>query len=186
MTSTTRSSRRSVASDRQTRPPSRHRRSSSSALVVASARSLDAGIGRRSVDHRVVVRRLRRRGRARRVRRPPSTDARSTYADEPIAVAREPAAVVPASRSARRARAAPCPDEIVEAASPVGAAAFAELRVVFRMQSLVGFAIWWYVAFIVVYFVLPRSGRREAAHRPGRDRARLVGRRCSSSRCSAG
>src|SRR5262249_30340666 len=38
------------------------------------------------------------------------------------------------------------------------AAAFAELlRIVFRMQSLVGFAIWWYVAFLLVYFLLVRD-----------------------------
>lgn len=38
------------------------------------------------------------------------------------------------------------------------AAGFAELlRVALRMHSLVGFAIWWYVAFIVVYYLLARD-----------------------------
>ncbi len=37
-------------------------------------------------------------------------------------------------------------------------AAFAELlRIVFKMQSLVGLAIWWYAAFLVVYFLLVRD-----------------------------
>jgi phosphate transport system permease protein len=40
----------------------------------------------------------------------------------------------------------------------VGGLAVAELvRVVIRMQSLVGFAIWWYIAFLAVYFILVRD-----------------------------
>lgn len=46
--------------------------------------------------------------------------------------------------------------EVVVAA--VAAAAFAELlRIFLHMQSLVGFAIWWYVAFVAVYFLLARD-----------------------------
>ena len=38
------------------------------------------------------------------------------------------------------------------------AAAFAELlRIVFRMDSLVGVVIWWYIAFLFVYFLLVRD-----------------------------
>jgi hypothetical protein len=40
----------------------------------------------------------------------------------------------------------------------LSATAFAELlRVVLRMRSLVGFGIWWYLAFVVVYFLLVRD-----------------------------
>ncbi len=40
----------------------------------------------------------------------------------------------------------------------IGGAAFAEvLRVMLHMRSLVGFAIWWYVAFVVLYFLLVRD-----------------------------
>jgi len=49
--------------------------------------------------------------------------------------------------------------ELVEATvAALVAAAFAEtLRVLLHMQSLVGVAIWWYVAFIAVYFLLVRD-----------------------------
>jgi phosphate transport system permease protein len=50
-------------------------------------------------------------------------------------------------------------DQVIEfSAAALGGAAVAELlRIFLRMDSLVGLAIWWYVAFIAIYFVLARD-----------------------------
>jgi len=51
------------------------------------------------------------------------------------------------------------PAEFLDAgvATLVAAAVAEIIRIVLRMQSLVGLAIWWYVAFIAVYFLLTRD-----------------------------
>jgi phosphate transport system permease protein len=57
-----------------------------------------------------------------------------------------------------RRRAISAEDVVEVSIAGVAAAAFAELlRVMLRMRSLVGVSIWWYVAFITIYFVLARD-----------------------------
>jgi phosphate transport system permease protein len=75
----------------------------------------------------------------------------------PLAVVRDEAAteVVDEPRAKRRINGADVGELAVAA---IGAAAFAELlRVFLRIESTLGTFVWWYVAFIALYFVLARD-----------------------------
>ena len=88
--------------------------------------------------------------------------AGSDIPDEPVAAEPPPVRAVPDLNDVPdepHRRRAMTGTEMVEAGvAALAAAAFTEaLRVLLRMQSLVGFAIWWYAAFIAVYFLLARD-----------------------------
>ena len=68
-----------------------------------------------------------------------------------------PEAVEPPDEPVRR-RSVSAADTVEIGVAAVAAAGFAEIvRLLLRMQSLVGLSIWWYVAFIAIYFVLVRD-----------------------------
>jgi len=94
---------------------------------------------------------------------PPTVDVAAVEREEltppPLTVVREPEeAWSPETDRPRRRRAFRGVDLAEGLVAALSGLAVAELvRVVIRMQSLVGFAIWWYAAFLVAYFLLVRD-----------------------------
>src|SRR5262245_57701706 len=76
-----------------------------------------------------------------------------------LALVPEPSSPWTAENDVPRRRRAIRGSDVQEFAfAALGGFAIAELiRIVIKMQSLVGFAIWWYVAFLAVYFALVRN-----------------------------